>query len=1464
MAAGEEAWGQVGVVLLTEYDHLTRLDRLESEVGTALAVLAEMGFDVADREVLTGDGKAFSVLAAVGQWRPAVRRLIVYWAGHGKAVGTDLFLCSRETPTARQPESHDSIPAGSLGDLLAGKDAQEIVLIVDACGAGGGAAEIVAKFRAKSESRGYAGGFKPGLTVISSAGRRQFAQEGAFSRALVHVLREGPPADPSYLPWTERDQYLTPAEVFQAVRVRLKLDTGANRTQVPDHDATGGVGRFFPNPRHVTLVPDIGVAEKQRRGALLPSAVAEHFMLKFRGIDTVDDQGWFFTGRERLLRQLVGWLAGERAGMVVVTGPPGCGKSALLGRLAVLSVREYREQVERAGGLRDVPAATVPPPGSLDAGVHAKNLTLAECVAELAEALQLPAPAAGWRSAADFVRQVASLRRPVTLLVDALDEAQPADVTTIATDLLRPLAELPSVKVLVGTRPDRAAREDGGGATPGPLLQALGVGPRDVVWLNREQDAGRDIEEYVRRRLAGTPGSPYTREPALAAAAAREIAGRSDRVFLVARLLVRELAQRDEPVDLRTARPGDWGLVEGGLSAAFAADLARYGRDEQRLRDLLLPLAFAEGAGLPSRDVWLALAGALRQEAAPPLDEADLSWVVAAAGAYLIESGEDGQTVYRLYHQAFADYFRRTGPPAQQAHDRITDGLLRQVPRDASRYWNVANPYTLRHLATHAAEARRLRELVEDSRYLLYAEPQRLQRALLAANLNLDPLVRMYLRCVDGLAGADPSRRAAIFQGVALRDEPEALPLLHTEPELAWRGVWSAGQRAAFHRRLPSHASPVTSVAFGQAGRTMLLATGTGDGVVRLWNPATGEQWARFSAHRGTIFALAFDRSGLRRMLATGAQDGHVDLWDPADGRLIRSLYTGDGPVYAVAIAETAQGALLAAAGEDGTIRLWDPDTGQSAGELRGHHVPVRTLAFGVDGTRQIMVSGGDDGRARIWDLRQWRQLREFRGMGWIYAAALDHLDDRDVLATASAFGTVRLWDVATGEHRTSFTGHTGSVNTLAFGTVHGRTLLATGGDDGAIRLWDPRDGTAVQTLTRTAPLHVTDLSAESEKLVPAIGSGVSRAADPDPGPEAVVSGYGRAGSVTSLAWGTVAGASVLASGDGDWLARLWDATMGGIAEPNREVGLVKALAAGTVHGYPLIAVAASDGMVRLRDARSGRQLRVLDGHGRVVNTVAMGTVNGHRPIVASGGEGGVVVLWDAVTGDQLHRLDLRGPAARAADAEGVLVGDVGGESAVFTAAGYGGVSVWDPGSGRLVRSLEGAGSRGPLALGSVDGRQVLVGAAAQGAVVVTDLKTFRSSTLEGHAEAVNGVAFAHLDGRPVVASAGDDQTVRLWDLARNQETAVLKGHAGAVTGVALGVVCGRPVVVSGGTDRTVRLWDARDGQALGLMADHAGPVTAVFLAEVDGRPLLATGGDDGLHMSEFTRIEPVRDAGGA
>lgn len=106
--------------------------------------------------------------------------------------------------------------------------------------------------------------------------------------------------------------------------------------------------------------------------------VEDHFEPRGRGVARKSEPGAYFTGRTRALRELVAWLGTNRGGLCVVTGDPGSGKSAVLGRLvALVEPKRWRE-------LGIMPAGTVPPEGSIDLTVWARGLTMGELIEEIA------------------------------------------------------------------------------------------------------------------------------------------------------------------------------------------------------------------------------------------------------------------------------------------------------------------------------------------------------------------------------------------------------------------------------------------------------------------------------------------------------------------------------------------------------------------------------------------------------------------------------------------------------------------------------------------------------------------------------------------------------------------------------------------------------------------------------------------------------------------------------------------------------------------------------------------------------------------------------------------------------------------------------------------------------------------------------------------------------------------------
>jgi len=93
------------------------------------------------------------------------------------------------------------------------------------------------------------------------------------------------------------------------------------------------------------------------------------------------------------------------------------------------------------------------------------------------------------------------------------------------------------------------------------------------------------------------------------------------------------------------------------------------------------------------------------------------------------------------------------------------------------------------------------------------------------------------------------------------------------------------------------------------------------------------------------------------------------------------------------------------------------------------------------------------------------------------------------------------------------------------------------------------------------------------------------------------------------------------------------------------------------------------------------------------------------------------------------------------------------------------------------------------------------------------------------------------------LASGGNDETVRLWDVSTDKERARLTGHAGAVRSVAFSP--DGTTLATGGSDKTVSLWDVSAAEQRARLTGHTGAVRSVAFSP-DGT-ILASGGNDGI-----------------
>ncbi|KAG9071486.1 WD repeats region domain-containing protein [Linnemannia hyalina] len=306
--------------------------------------------------------------------------------------------------------------------------------------------------------------------------------------------------------------------------------------------------------------------------------------------------------------------------------------------------------------------------------------------------------------------------------------------------------------------------------------------------------------------------------------------------------------------------------------------------------------------------------------------------------------------------------------------------------------------------------------------------------------------------CMDGQVGVFDTRTGLLVQGSGTSDvsyrclgySPNGQSIVSGEvtgelqlweattmiPRIKWRG----------------HSRPVTSVAFSPNGQW--IVSGSGDKTVKVWGGDSPTLVSVFTGHTHGITCVAFSPDS--SLIASGSKDQTVRLWEAnsagfdldVDGAFDSKpsvAYSPDGRFLisgsragAIQQHDTESGEIglvirrqevransiayswgqIAMGGSGGDVTLWSAYTGALEHTLGGHTEDVRAVAFSPCGR---WIASSDDLTVRLWDPRSGTSIQVF-SCGRVDFRSLSFSSSGAEVALGGNFGTMQVWDVATGK----------------------------------------------------------------------------------------------------------------------------------------------------------------------------------------------------------------------------------------------------------------------------------------------------------------------------------------------------------------------------------------------------------------------------------------------------------------
>lgn len=461
-------------------------------------------------------------------------------------------------------------------------------------------------------------------------------------------------------------------------------------------------------------------------------------------------------------------------------------------------------------------------------------------------------------------------------------------------------------------------------------------------------------------------------------------------------------------------------------------------------------------------------------------------------------------------------------------------------------------------------------------------------------------------------------------------------------------------------------------------------------------------------------------------------------------------------------------------------VRSWTMET-------RRHRGQYSAIDLSPDG--KLIATGGTDATVRIWDAGSGKLVKALVAHT-LYCYAVAFSPDGKILATGGYEPLVRLWDVKSGMPLRTLKGHGSHAQIVAW-SPDGQQIIVAGGASGYVSQFDVTSGKVMNKVDLGRPVRCVAWHPEGKSAALVVMNQPVQLWNLDTGKTS--DSFGEANSdFLCAAWPP--DGKTLAAGNNTSIT-LFD-EQGKVLHKIDRQGYALAWSA---DGKRLTASAVNSGKINIIDAASGKPIQEIAGGAYTLNYFP-----GDRKLLGSDRLN--LNMYDIDTGKKSQTYNVAGTTP-----PWWFVG-----RPLVTGLGTTTLSLWDPATGKLLRTL--GGKQGAVAAfaWSPDGKQLAT--AGYDAMVRVWDATGGSlvQTFKGHKGVVGSVAWSP-EGKQL-ASGGHDKNVLIWDHAGEKPVHVLSGLPGAAVCVAWSP--GNSGIVAGGSGNTLMLWNGKSGKLLHTLSD--------------------------------------------